>query len=293
MTRLLALLAAIGLIVGAVVVRGVLDDEDDGTGSAPRAGEPLRVVCATEVAAACEVLDPREYEVTEEDAAVTADRMSGSEDPGIDAWIVPAPWPAMVDDVRVRAGRDARFEDATVVARSPLAIVAGGDPGDCGWRCIGDGTDRLGAPAPTSGFGLLLLGAAATDWFGTADFATNDFDPVFRSWITGLADRIVVTADPVTRMLQSRAFFDLAVSFEADAARTLDAASADRREGLSLQYPRPVTYLDATVAAVGDASRALVDVIGAELVARGWMPPEATPTGLPRPGVLVALRELV
>lgn len=294
MSRLLALLAAIGLIVGAVIVRGVLDDEDNGPESSPpRGDEPMQIVCSPEVARACAALDPSEYDVTQEDAAVTATRLSGPDELDIDAWVVPAPWPAMVDDMRVRAGRDAIFDDASVVARSPITIVAGGDPGDCGWKCIGDGTDRLGAPAPTSGLGLLVLGAAATGWFGTADFATNDFDPAFQSWITALADRIVAANDPVTRMLQSPAFFDLAVSFEADATAALEAASADRREGLSLQYPRPVTYLDATVAAIGDSSTELVDVIGAELLDRGWTTPDDTPSGLPRAGVLLALRELV
>jgi hypothetical protein len=200
----------------------------------------------------------------------------------------------MVDDARVRAGRDALFGEHTeVVARSPITIVAGGDPGDCGWRCIGDGTDTLGMPGADSGFGLLVLGAAATDWFGTADFAANDFDPAFRSWITGLADRIVVADEPVRRILQSRAFFALAVSYEASARATLDAASADRKDGLSLQYPRPMTFLDATVAAVGDAGSAITDAAGSALLADGWSAPASSPTGLPRPGVLLALQELL
>jgi hypothetical protein len=285
-TRVLALVVAVGLIVGAVFLRSAFDDDEAATAT----GEdgPVRVVCATELAAACAEVDG-----DVEDAARTASRLIGEAQPDLDVWVAPAPWPAMVDDARTRAGRDALFDDATVVARSPITIVAGGDPGDCGWRCIGDGTDTLGMPSPDAGFGLLVLGAAATDWFGTADFAANDFDPAFRSWITGLADRIVVTDDPVRRILQSRAFFDLAVSYEASARSTLDAASADRKDGLSLQYPHPMTFLDATVAAVGGVGTSITDAAGDALLANGWTAPASTPTGLPRPGVLLALQELL
>jgi hypothetical protein len=284
-TRVFALVVAVGLIVGAVLVRSALDDDE----TTPATGDQsTNLVCSTELAAACDAIGG-----TVEDAATTASRLISGDPDDVDVWIAPAPWPAMVDDARTRAGRDALFEHTTVVARSPISIVAGGDPGDCGWRCIGDGADTLGMPAPTSGFGLLVLGAAASDWFGTSDFAANDFDPAFRSWITGVVDRIVVIDDPVTRILQSRAFFDLAVSYEASARATLDAASADRKDGLSLQYPQPVTSLDATVAAVEDVPSELVTTAGDALLDAGWSKPASTPTGLPRPGVLLALQELL
>jgi hypothetical protein len=285
MSRVIAVVVAVALIIGAVFLRNAFDDDDT---AAARDDDPLSVVCATELAAACDALDG-----SVEDAAATASRLIDESLPEIDVWIAPAPWPAMVDEARASAGRDALFAHADVVARSPITIVAGGDPGDCTWRCIGDGEDTLGMPPATSGFGLLVLGAAATDWFGTADFASNDFDPGFRSWITGLADRVVVTDDPVTRILQSRAFLALAVSYEADAKQTLDAASVDRKQGLSLQYPRPVTYLDATVASVGEAQTAIVAGAGTALLHDGWAGPESTPTGLPRPGVLLALQDLL
>jgi hypothetical protein len=54
-----------------------------------------------------------------------------------------------------------------------------------------------------------------------------------------------------------------------------------------------MTFLDATVAAVGDAGSAITDAAGSALLADGWSAPASSPTGLPRPGVLLALQELL
>ena len=43
-----------------------------------------------------------------------------------------------------------------------------------------------GCPRATTGLGLLLLGNAASGYFGTADFATNDFDPAFDTWLDAI-----------------------------------------------------------------------------------------------------------
>ena len=101
----------------------------------------------------------------------------------------------------------------------------------------------------------------------------------------------------MTTLLQSRAFFNAAMSTEADARSQLDAASADRKAGLSLQYPAPVAYVD-IVAVDVDPARARVAAgvartVGALLESRGWKAPASTPDGLPRPGVLAALRDLL
>lgn len=291
MSRLVALLVAIGLIVGAVAVRNLIEEDervDDGRQAV------LRITCASEVAPACEGLGLR-YETTTEDAAATADRLTADPDPDVDLWIVPQPWPAIVDDVRTRAGFDALFQESVVVARSALVAVAVDTVGDCDWACIGSAEHRVGSRALDSGPGLLQVGAAAAGYFGRSDFATNDFDPGFDAWLARLASSIVPAEAPVTRLLQSQAFFEIALSHEAEAETALASAAAARKEGLRLLYPAPVAHLEVAVAATGDllVDRAedLPDVAGSALVTAGWRPPADEPNGLPRPGVLVALRE--
>jgi hypothetical protein len=282
-------LVAVALIVGAVFIRRAIDDNP--SASPATHDGPTRVVCAPEVAAACDDLDAARDAVTIEDAATTAARLSKA-GAAIDAWVVPQPWPAIVDDARQRAGLDPLFEDSTVVARSPLvAVGADGGPA-CDWRCIGGGDARIGAAAPGSGVGLLEAGAVAAGYFGTSAVATNDFDAAFESWLAAFTARVHDDEQPVTRLLLSRAFFDVAISWEADAKSTLDAASADRRAGLALQYPAPMAYLDVAVAESGVPADLAADV-GAALHAHGWRRPASTPNGLPKAGVLVALRDLL
>lgn len=297
MSRIVAALVAIGLILGAVVVRNAIDDGGDSGNGGPTSGV-VRVVCSTEVYAACASLSPSRYEVHSEDAAQTASDLIVGGDPDFDVWIAPRSWPGVVDDARTRAGSAASFADgASPVARSPLVTVGGDAVASCDWRCVGAGSFSVGGAAPTSGLGTIELGAAAAGWFGRADFAANDFDAAFRSWLASFTSRIETNDRPVTTLLQSRAFFDVALSFEAEARTALDEASPDRKAGLSLQYPAPMAYLD-VVAVDVDPARARVAAgvartVGSLLFARGWQEPASTPDGLPKPGVLTALRDLL
>jgi len=296
-SRVIAALVAVGLIVGAVVVRNVIDDDDGGSsGSTP---ETVRVVCAPEVYDACASLNPARYEVRREDEAVTAATLASGDPTDFDVWIAPQPWPAIVDDSLTRAGEPAQYADGVVpVARSPLVLVGATDAvKSCTWRCIADGKFSIGAAAPASGLGTLELGAAAAGRMGRSDFAANDFDSEFRTWVDAYTKRVSTNDRPVTTLLQSRAFFNAAMSSEAEARTALDAASPDRKAGLSLQYPSPMTSLDVVAVDVDpDRARAAAGVgrtLGALLLANGWHQPEDSSTNLPRPGVLTALRDLL
>jgi hypothetical protein len=286
--RLVALAIAAALVVAAVIVRGVIDGDDDGA-SGDGGARSEQVVCAEEVRAACEAIGGRV-----EDAAVTAAALSTADASRIDTWVVPEPWPGIVDDTRARAGLEPMFAEPPVrVARSALVAVGPRELDGCDWRCIGDRatTDvRLGGRDPSSGLGSLVVGALAAGWFGTADFAANDFDSEFTSWLASVIARIDVVERPVTRLLQGP-FFDVALSFEAEAKAELDVASTDRSEGLALLYPAPVAYLDVVVA--GDGSAGTRDEVAGALAAAGWGPASAEASGMPRPGVLVALRGLL
>ena len=302
MSRVVAVVVAVGLIVGAILFRQAIDEDDGGTN--PEGRPTIEVACAEEVRDACENLGfGARYDIVVEDAALTATGLSVPAGPTVDIWVVPAPWPGIVDDNRVRAGHEPLFDDATVehVGRSRLGILGPEDLDGCDWRCIGDrvgaGDLRVGGRAAGTALGTLHLGALATGWFGTADFATNDFDGAFTTWLSSAVDAVATDAQPATRLLQSRAFFDAALTFEAEAAPALAAASEDRSAGLALLYPAPVASLDVVVVdvdgALDDAADDLPSSIAAALADRGWQPGSDEPSGLPRPGVLIALGGLL
>jgi hypothetical protein len=295
MSRVVALVIAITLIGGAVLVRKVIDD-DGGTSER----SVTRVVCAEELRDACEHLGfGARYQIRIEDAPVTASRLASSE-PDFDLWAVPAPWPAMVDDMRERAGTASPFEASSTLAGTRLAVYGDESLSGCDWRCLGDKAGAgltIGSRSLTSGLGVLTVGAAASGWFGGPDFATNDFDADFDRWLAALTDAIEPTSNPVNQLLQSRAFFDVAISLEAEARTALDRASADRKEGLALLYPSPVATVTAVVAPVHDQPVSEQDSFEAALrhalVDRGWSGDVAAETGLPSAGVLIALQDRV
>lgn len=302
MRRVLAVLAAVAMVAVSLFVRARLDDGDDGSGGDRNGGTEaddgtFRVVCATELADVCQGLSG---EVTVEDVPVTADRLAEDDDPGIDAWVAPSPWPEMVDEARAQAGLPALFgDDVQVLARSRLVVVGGDELGGCDWRCIGERTGGgeldLGWSDPASGFGLLAVGAATGGFFAgdldAEDIATNDFDGAFDAFLRGLVDGATVDDAPVERILQSGAFFDAAVSYEAEAVPQVEAAGDTRRGDLDVLYPEPVASVDVVLASVGDPVGD--DELRTALVEAGWDPPSGGDSGLPNAGVMRALREEV
>ena len=279
-------------------------------GSGPTRGT---LVCATELEAACATIAQRHPELTvrTEEAQVTltslARRRANPASVGFDAWLVPQPWPDMANQQRQQRGSGAVLGDPTgVLARSPLVIAIWNDRRDalaqrCGatitWKCIGEvaGT-AWGADAPQSAWGavkpghptpertaagLLTLGEASASWFGTADFASNDFaSPEFRAWFTRLERSIpsfpVPPRTPLDDMLfTGPASFDLTGSTEAAAG---PAISASRDSGrLTILYPAPLTTADVVMAPVagsdaGDRMKKLIesDQTAEVLAASGW-----------------------
>jgi hypothetical protein len=148
--RLAALVVAVGMVVTALVIRAGIDDDSDADGSA-------RLVCAPELADACLDLEDAgggDLDVTIESVRSTFDDLlavpnEDVADPGLDGWLVPEPWPAMVDVARAQDQLRPLFATgATPLARSPLVIIVRRDraralaENACGgavsWRCLGD-----------------------------------------------------------------------------------------------------------------------------------------------------------
>lgn len=352
MKRLLALLGAIAMVVAAVLVRGWLDERDagsDGGDDEPAAAGQLTLVCDPALADVCAQLDDRHADLDIEvlDSASAAARFTDAafspQDDEADGWLVPAPFPAMVDEARGRSGQSAVFgEVGPPLARSPLTIVAWADRADAlapecpgselGWRCIGNGAGKpwteLGGSAAwgrlepgfedpaTSATGLLVVGQAATAFFDTTSFASNDFDQDgFRAWLRNLEASVpsfpATAGTPLAQMLVAGpATYDLVGTTEAEAGPAV-ARSRDR-DRLRVLYPSPMATADVLFAPVAraDGAERLAQLLdrddtAALLAEAGWrvdgqplaegLDPEVDlpdGDGLPAPGVMQALRNL-
>ena len=196
--RIVAVLAAVILIGGALLVRNAIDDDeaDPGgptpsiaTGTTPdTATDAAAIICSTEVAAACAAIDAAHpaLDVSVEPAGRTLDRFGalpdGSE-PTV--WLTVAPFPAMVDALRTGAGLDPFGGTADVLAATPLVVatptggraevLATGCAGAPLWRCIGD---HAGGPWTDIGGDASWrtlrpsLGVVETDATALGSFAT-------------------------------------------------------------------------------------------------------------------------
>jgi hypothetical protein len=287
--RFLAVLAAIAMIAGALWVRGRIDD-DEGSGGGVGDGT-LTLVCDTTLAAACGATDADDIVV--EDAARTAERLLTADRTEFDAWVTPGPWPAIVDAEREATGRPPLFtEETEVLASTRLALV--GPPGTPpGWRTVGEqvggGDLRLGWRDPATGLGVLQVAAFAVGWFGGPDFATNDFDAAFTTYLEGIEDRAEGDPRPLQRRLAfGPSFAETVVEPEADAVAVLEGAAPGRRGDLAPLYPDPVVAIEA-VQVGGDS---IAGALGDALREAGWNEP-ADDANLPPAGVLAALWERV
>lgn len=203
--------------------------------------------------------------------------------------------------------------------------------GNVDWRCIGDvsgepwsaaggpdtwGDVRTALPRDESASGMLAMAEAAAAFFARSDFASNDFgDPEFGRWFEQLARTSEESlgqsgAAPITEMLsKGPAAVQIAAATEADAGPAI--ATSARKDRLTLLYPSPLVTADLVVAPVSgsrSASRAVKLLESGEAAAAlaqsGWRVPgqstvdgvraaEPLPdtNGVPRPGVLLALRD--
>ncbi len=313
MRRVLALVAAAAMVAGSIAIRSRLDGNGEGRAN------PLRVVCAAELGAVCDILRTR---VTVEATATTADRLgrAAGEDPGIDGWLVPAPWPQIVDGRRRQASLPPLFTDVgTPLARSPLVLVVEKGLADrigprcggaVGWKCLGEqaapgGPAKPRHPEASTGLGALILGQATAAYFGrSTDLSTFDLDdPGFAGWFRVLERAAPPTGSggsPLEEMLGSGfATYNAVGTIEAEAGPTVAASAL--RDRVTVLYPSPMATADVVLAGTtGTTVRRLHDDVGAParkaLAGAGWRTdgPGSTgaPTnGLPSPGFLDALRE--
>lgn len=347
MRRLLAFLAAGLLIVVAIFVRSRLDARDADQATSGQVTGTL--VCVPEARAACEALRTAHPTMTVkvEEAGTTLEALWASGfspgQAGFDAWLAPAPYPAMVDEARARASSGSALgTPSRILGRTPVTLTIWSDRyqalqsacpnGEVTWVCIGDvagtswaehgGQETWGPvkpghpPADTSATGLLVLAQASGQQLGRTDYASNDLtgNAAFDAWFDQLETAVPTwnppAGSPLQQMLTTgRASFDLAGAFEAQAGPSV-TTSRDK-DRLSILYPSPLATADLVVTPVtgSAAGSRLQELLESEegaraLAAAGWRvggQPEvagirsdvALPdtSGLPRPGVLEALRK--
>lgn len=311
MRRVLALVVAVGMVAGAMVIRSRLDRRQE------EQARTLRLTCSVELEAPCRELanaaGPGRIELTTERAGVTADRLAdATADPGLDGWLVPDPWPDIVDGRRRAKALPALFATGRErIARSPLVLVvwkeraaalASRCGGPVGWRCLGEaaaagpwtasgGKPEWGSLKPghgepaTDAVGLLVLGQAVAGWFGRTDLSTTDIDDDdFARWFSALERAVQPsTSSPLQLMLTAGpAVYDAVGTLEAEAGPLL--ATSARRASVDVLYPSPMATADlvlATASTGGSASslKRLVAGDGARraLAAGGWRVPGVKP----------------
>lgn len=297
----------------AVLIRSRLDArENDAAVTAERPTGTL--VCSTELRRVCDQLKAANetLQVRVEDAGTTYATLTAAtfqrDAAKIDAWLVPQPWPAMVDEARQRGSLEpALVETSRTLARSPAVIVIWRDRRDAlakscpggtvDWRCIGNaagkpwtdvggqvswGSVKPGHPPPDkSATGLFVFGQATGQYLGRADFARNDLDDAdYRVWANGL-EQAIPTFTPSAgsafdqMLFSGRSSFDVAGALEASAGPAV-RASRDK-DALSIEYPAAGVTADVVVVPVrgsdsGGRVRALLESTGSgEILARdGW-----------------------
>ena len=272
------------------------------------------LVCVTELRKVCDQIRSAHPTMSTrvEDAGVTyAALVAPNVTPDsakIDAWLVPQPWPSMVEEKRGLAGLDPIFGDASgVLGRSPLVLAVWKDrlgalqkscpQGSVDWKCLGTvagkpwsdvggeaawGQVKPGHPAAANNAtGLFVFAQATQQFLGNATYARQDLeDGNYRTWAGNLEQNIPTftpsSGTALDQMLsQGRSAFDVAGSIEAFAG---PAVSTSRdKDNITILYPSPVATADLFVIALrgsdpgGRVKAVLESASSAQVLAQnGW-----------------------
>jgi len=269
------------MVLVALWIRGRIDENGGG-------GATVRLLCTTELEAVCtDLSEHADVSVTVEPAGTTAQSLVALPDdqrPDFDAWLVPSPWPQMVD-VQRRGKRQLFAEESDPIGRSPLVLVARADRepvldatpecnGKMDWKCLGAvagrpwtdlpsgqaawGSVKPGPGDPTlSATALLVASQATSEFLDTTDYARDDLEnDQYLDWVSGIERAVPklppTAASPFADMLQQlpTATYDVVGTTEAEAGPGIAGAASDRRKALTLLYPEPVVTADVVLTAV-------------------------------------------
>jgi len=297
--RTLAITGAVLMIVVAIVVRSAIDSDGSSSSTDSSSGT---IACVTELADACSALTGVTVRV--EDASVTAKAIAkGTAD--IDAWVTLDPWPDIANqlakrDVAGAGNRIARTDLLIAMVGERAAPLATACGGTVNWKCLGDaighpwtdlggqpewGTVKAGVPSTATAEGLLFLGHASSGYFGTENFATNDFDDAFLVW----KSKVTATPASFTTFIQQ-----FPAAFSAVGATKVDVTSGSGTRPVTSIDPAPSADAVVVITPVGSHKvPSGTDALKARLRSAGWSTDNlAAPSGLPNAGVLLALSGL-
>ncbi len=306
MKRVVALLLAAGLVVGAIYARRAIDD-DEGAGAT---GVP-HVLCALEVQSAClRLASAGLIEVAGIEApGLTADRLSTADGRlGADAWLVSGFWPQIVAGNRARAGlpplsgsrsRVLGTQPARVFLRPARATTTISHCSPLDWKCLAPmaaqpwttfggqpdwGDVAMAIPPVDTTEGLVTVAAALGSAVGTDDYASNDVVDEVDAFLQRFARDATTMTDPVDSMVVKPGSVDITAGLRADAA-------GQPKGSVTTVWAAPA----ATVGAVIDGSAGGLDpaAVTDALARTGWDRPtkgSRITTGLPRPDVMDAVR---
>lgn len=297
----MALVVAVGLVVGAVFVRRVIDD-DDTSARAPDTSNPTTGVtlCAADLGDVCGNLDLVKIEAP----AATVDRLAKGDPLGADYWIVAAPWPQIALQRAAQQGRDLGLTvPITPLARTPLGLFARptvtGVLDQCGtpvdWKCLtrSTATVRVDFEDPSvSTAGLLAVIQQAAALYGSADFGSNDFRLFDRELAQLKAAR--ATAPSGATVFERFGLFNhadvLVALFAPGERQLLREAFKDKLVG---RGSTPTVSADVVVVSTGDPSAKTSDEVRTALSKAGWSTNNLPPTTqLPTADVIIALQDL-
>lgn len=297
MRRLLALLAAVVMIVGALALHGDLSSGDGGGGGGGGASTG-RLLCSSELAAACQQLSNQtgaKFDIQAAgDTVALLSTLTDGRTFEYDGWLTTAREAEVVRDARTRAQLSAVLGSPLgPIARTPLMLAIWKDraaalSGRCGgtltWKCLGDvaglrwaslggdaawGDVKPGHADPqATGEGLAIIGQAASQYFGRSDLSTADYDDGgFLDWFTQL-ERAVPSgtgvgdeSDFVRMLTAGPSVYDVVATTEAEAGPLLANSARDRRDAVTLLYPAPVATLDIVFAPVAGRDTGLQDTV--------------------------------
>jgi hypothetical protein len=304
--RLLALLAAVAMVAGAWIVRtkvidkgsSASDGTSNGSPSATSTTQPQtarQMVCVTELEPVCRAVGG-DYKV--EPAGVTLASLSSSELTPNLLWVTVAPWPAMADAARRRAGfaalptdRGTQIGSTAVVIAAPtdrVSVLKAACPA-LAWTCLGDKMNRpwkdIGGQAVwqdvtfrhrdplTSAEGLSVLGASLAGRAGHTDLSSADLSTTdLRAWANQLeSSNKQPASDPLGSVVIGSRF---------DTVGTLEAFVPTGGRVAMLQ-PLPLGQVSAVIFATsGKVPADVLTGLQAAAGKNGWSTAVA-PTGLP------------
>ncbi|WCO68885.1 hypothetical protein PO878_09130 [Iamia majanohamensis] len=323
LARLLAVLAAVALVAGALVLRSALAGDDGGSDDTEGGGgsdAPVRLLCDADLGdAACEALGALDgvgsVEVATADEALA--EMAEVTAP-YDAWATLDPWPQILDVARDEDQLPpiADEGDPVPLASSALAVLSA-DPMLCGeeqlagWQCVAgsaaDGLARVGVPTLASASGPLVLGAAAAGLVESTDVGIDDIDGTD---VGTLLDDLLDSADTGTLAEEATAIvtqpgrYDALVTIEGLAVDAAGTAGGRSRglQVLPISAPAsdPTATFGVVLAPLGPDGPGALDRLRGQVTGQtvtdglaeaGWSGDAARTTGLPAPDLLYRLDE--